>query len=284
MRTSRCLDGDALSMPELPEVETARRGIAPALTGRKVAALVVRERRLRQPLSRRLDRELPGQTIEAVERRAKYLLLRTRAGTVILHLGMSGSLRLVPASAVPDRHDHFDIVLEDGIALRYRDPRRFGLAVWTTADPLRHALLNGIGPEPFSDAFSVVWLHARARGRKTAIKPFLMDSATVAGVGNIYANEALWIAGVHPLRHAGRISALRCEWIVAAVRQVLGDAIRQGGTTLRDFHDEQGRKGWFEPQLKVYGRDGQPCPGCGAAIRSIRQAQRATWYCPACQR
>ncbi len=271
-------------MPELPEVETARRGIAPALTGRKVAALVVRERRLRLPLSRRLDRGLPGQTIEAVERRAKYLLLRTHAGTVILHLGMSGSLRLVRTGATPDRHEHFDIVLTDGVVLRYRDPRRFGLAVWTTGDPLRHELLRNIGPEPFSEAFTGAWLHMRSRGRTTAIKPFLMDAATVAGVGNIYANEALWIAGVRPLRQAGRISAPRYDRVADAIRQVLADAIRQGGTTLRDFHDEQGRKGWFEQQLKVYGRDGLPCTGCGATIRSIRQAQRATWYCAACQR
>lgn len=270
-------------MPELPEVETARRGIAPALTGRKVAAVIVRERRLRQPLPRQLERELPGRTIDAVERRSKYLLLRVGVGAVILHLGMSGTVRLVPAHTVPGRHDHFDIVLDDGIALRFRDPRRFGLALWTTTDPLRHPLLRDIGPEPFSDAFGGAWLHARSRGRKTAIKPFLMDAATVAGVGNIYASEALWITGVHPLRAAGRIAAPRFERIAAAVREVLAAAIRQGGTTLRDFHDEQGRKGWFEQELRVYGRDGQPCPGCGASVRCIRQAQRATYYCGHCQ-
>ncbi len=270
-------------MPELPEVETARRGIAPALTGRRVTAMVVRERRLRLPLPRRLERELPGRTIDAVERRSKYLLLRAGDGAVILHLGMSGTVRLVPAGAAPERHDHFDIVLDDGIALRFRDPRRFGLALWADGDPLRHALLRNIGPEPFSEDFSGAWLHARARGRKTAIKPFLMDAATVAGVGNIYANEALWIAGVHPLRAAGRISAPRFEHIAAAVRDVLAAAIRQGGTTLRDFHDEQGRKGWFEQELRVYGREGLPCPNCGEPVRSVRQAQRATYYCVACQ-
>ncbi len=270
-------------MPELPEVETARRGIAPALTGRSVSAVVVRERRLRVPLPRRLERELPGRTIDAVERRSKYLLLRAGAGTVILHLGMSGTVRLVPAGARPARHDHFDIVMADGITLRFRDPRRFGLALWTTADPLRHPLLRDIGPEPFSDAFGGAWLHARSRGRKTAIKPFLMDAATVAGVGNIYASEALWIAGVHPLRAAGRISGPRFERIAEAVRDVLAAAIRQGGTTLRDFHDEQGRKGWFEQELRVYGREGQPCPGCGEPVRCIRQAQRATYYCSHCQ-
>lgn len=271
-------------MPELPEVETARRGIAPALTGRRVRAVVVRERRLRLPVPHRLARELPGQAIEAVERRAKYLLLRTRAGTVILHLGMSGTLRIVPAAAVPERHEHFDIVLDDGNALRYRDPRRFGLALWTTGDPLRHPLLKDIGPEPFGEVFGGAWLHARSRGKKTAIKPFLMDGTTVAGVGNIYANEALWIAGVHPLRQAGRVAAPRYERIADAVRQVLGEAIRQGGTTLRDFHDEQGRKGWFALQLKVYGRGGEPCVKCGAEVRGIRQGQRATWYCATCQR
>jgi formamidopyrimidine-DNA glycosylase len=271
-------------MPELPEVETTRRGIAPALTGRRVAAVVMRERRLRRPLPLRLARELPGQTIDSVERRAKYLLLRTRAGSVILHLGMSGSLRLVPAAAAPERHDHFDIVLADGVALRYRDPRRFGLALWTTRDPLRHELLRDIGPEPFSEVFGGAWLHARSRGRRTAIKQFLMDATTVAGVGNIYANEALWIAGVHPLRQADRIAAPRYDRIAAAVRAVLDAAIRQGGTTLRDFHDEQGRKGWFELQLKVYGRGGLPCVNCGSTVRGIRQGQRATWYCATCQR
>lgn len=270
-------------MPELPEVETARRGIEPALLGRRVTAVRVRERRLRLPVPRQLERDLPGQSIEAVERRAKYLLLRSAAGTVILHLGMSGSLRLVPERLPPEKHEHVDIVLEDGIALRFRDPRRFGLLIWTRSDPGRHVLLKNIGPEPFGPDFSGEWLHLRSRGRRTAIKPFLMDAATVAGVGNIYASEALWIAGVHPLRAAGRIALPRHERIADAVRQVLAEAITAGGTTLRDFHNELGEPGWFEQQLRVYGRDGLSCAGCGSIVRCIRQAQRATYYCIGCQ-
>lgn len=270
-------------MPELPEVETARRGIAPALLGRRVIAVRVQERRLRQPVPRQLDRELPGQSFEAVDRRAKYLLLRTASGTVIIHLGMSGSLRIITAATPPGRHDHLDIVLDDGRALRYRDPRRFGLVVWTREDPARHRLLRDIGPEPLAADFSGATLHQAARGRRTAIKPFLMDAHVVAGVGNIYANEVLWLAGVHPLRQAGRVSAARYAAVAAGIRQILGQAIELGGTTLRDFHNEQGEPGWFEQQLKVYGRSGQPCAGCGTAIRVIKQAQRATYYCPVCQ-
>lgn len=271
-------------MPELPEVETTRRGIAPALTGRRVTAVVVREPRLRRPVPPALARELPGQRVETVTRRGKYLLLGTRSGTVILHLGMSGSLRILAGDAPPGRHDHVDLVFDDGAVLRLRDPRRFGLVLWTRGDPLQHELLRDLGPEPLDEGFGGACLYARSRGRRVAVKAFLMDARVVVGIGNIYANEALACAGIHPLRAAGRISAARYEDLAACIRQVLGAAIEAGGTTLRDFRDGSGRPGYFAVSLGVYGRTGEPCPRCGAPIRCVRQAQRATWYCPRCQR
>lgn len=271
-------------MPELPEVETTRRGIAPVLTGRRVTAVRVRQPRLRRPVPASLARELPGQRIEAVMRRGKYLLLQTPAGVVIAHLGMSGSLRILARDAPPGPHDHVDIVFEGGVVLRLRDPRRFGLVLWTRGDPLRHALLRDLGPEPLDEAFGGAYLTARSRGRRAPVKAFLMDARTVVGVGNIYANEALACAGIHPLRAAGRISAGRYERLAACIREVLRAAIEAGGTTLRDFRDGSGRPGYFAVSLGVYGRTGEPCPRCGAPIRCVRQGQRSTWYCPRCQR
>ena len=272
-------------MPELPEVETTRRGIEPHVRGRRVAAVRVRERRMRQPVTPGLEGELAGQTVERVERRGKYLLLYTAAGTLILHLGMSGSMRLLQGGEVPPGpHDHLDIVFEGGTVLRLRDPRRFGLALWTREDPLRHALLGSLGPEPLGAGFDGAYLHTLSRGRRTAVKTFIMDGRVVVGVGNIYASEALHCAGIHPLRAAGRISAERYERLAACIRKVLRAAIRQGGTTLRDFSDGDGRPGYFAQRLAVYGREGLPCPTCGAAIRCLRQAQRSTYFCPACQR
>jgi formamidopyrimidine-DNA glycosylase len=271
-------------MPELPEVETTRRGLAPHLTGQTVARVIVREPRLRWPVPAALSRELPGGRITGVERRAKYLLLRTTGGTVILHLGMSGSLRLLPAVSPAMAHEHLDVVLADGRCLRLHDPRRFGAALWTRGDPLHHPLLAGLGPEPLGEGLSGPYLYERARGRRVAIKAFLMDSRTVAGVGNIYANEALFLAGVHPLRAAGRISPARCEALAGGIKQVLGEAIAQGGTTLRDFLASDGRPGYFQLFLRTYGRGGQPCPSCGTRIAHIRQSQRSTFYCGRCQR
>ena len=271
-------------MPELPEVETTRRGIAPHVEGRRVTKVVVRQRRLRWPVPRALQRELTEQTVKSVGRRAKYLLLGTDAGTAILHLGMSGSLRLVPADSPPGPHDHVDLVLDDGNCLRLTDPRRFGALLWTRADPARHPLLRDLGPEPFDAAFNGAYLYRRARGRRLAVKNFLMDSHTVAGVGNIYANEALFLAGIHPARPAGRISARRYERLAQSVRDILQQAIAQGGTTLRDFVGGDGRPGYFRQTLRVYGRAGQPCPVCNTRLRVTHIGQRSTFYCPRCQR
>ena len=271
-------------MPELPEVETTRRGIAPHVTGREVRAVVVRDARLRWPVpTARLQRELVGQRVEDVARRGKYLLLTTSAGTLILHLGMSGSLRLVRAEEPPQKHDHVDIVLDNGQCLRLRDPRRFGAVLWTTRAAERHSLLTSLGPEPLDDDFNGDTLYQRSRGRRIAIKAFIMDSKRVVGVGNIYANEALFLAGIHPLAAAGRVSRARYERLAAAIKQVLQEAIDQGGTTLRDFVNGDGKPGYFQQRLNVYGRAGEACPHCGGPIRLIRQGQRASYYCPRCQ-
>jgi len=271
-------------MPELPEVETTRRGIAPHVTGHRVREVIVRQPRLRWPVPKALARKLAGLTIDAVERRGKYLLLRTTAGTAILHLGMSGSLRIVDATVAPETHDHLDLVLENGRALRLRDPRRFGAALWTETDPLAHKLLAALGPEPLSDAFDTDYLYARSRGRKGSIKEFIMNSHVVVGVGNIYASESLFRAGINPRRAAGRVSRERYAALVKAIKDVLAEAIKQGGTTLRDFVREDGQPGYFRIRLKVYDRADKPCPVCGTAIRQITQGQRSTYYCPACQR
>ena len=271
-------------MPELPEVETTRRGIAPVLEGRRVDALVVRQSRLRWPVPvARLRRELVGQRIEAVSRRAKYLLVRTGHGTALLHLGMSGSLRVLTASTPPGPHDHVDLVLDDGTCLRLRDPRRFGALLWTRRDPLHHPLLRELGPEPFATAFDGAYLHARAKGRRLAVKPFLMDGHVVVGVGNIYASESLHRAGIDPRRAAGRISRARYQRLADAVREVLDEALVAGGTTLRDYTGGHGEAGWFSIHLAVYGRDGEPCPRCGAPVRGLVLGQRSTFFCPACQ-
>lgn len=271
-------------MPELPEVETTRRGIEKYLRGRRVTAVHVRERRLRRPLSRGFERALTGQTIQAVTRRGKYLLLVTPAGTVLIHLGMSGSLRIVAPDQPAQKHDHVDIDCTGGIRLRFRDPRRFGLMLWLPGDPARHELLRGIGPEPLGEEFSGAYLLQAARGRRTAVKLFIMDASIVAGVGNIYANEALFRAGIHPQRAAGRIAAARYERLAAAIRAVLAEAIEQGGTTLRDFYHGTGEPGYFRIRLAVYGREGEPCVVCGGAIRCIRLGQRSTYFCGRCQR
>ncbi len=271
-------------MPELPEVETTRRGIAPHVTGRTISAVIVRQPRLRWPVPRGLDNKLRGQTIQRVGRRAKYLLLTLDSGTLIIHLGMSGSLRLVDAAAPAQKHDHIDILLDDARALRLTDPRRFGAVLFTRDAVESHQLIAHLGPEPLANPFNGNYLFTRSRGRRSSIKQFLMDGRVVVGVGNIYANEALFMAGIHPGREAGRISRTRYVRLAEAVKTVLGEAIRQGGTTLRDFVGGDGRPGYFAQQLNVYGREGESCPRCGRAIRQIRQGQRSSYYCPACQR
>ncbi|MFZ5555143.1 MAG: bifunctional DNA-formamidopyrimidine glycosylase/DNA-(apurinic or apyrimidinic site) lyase [Pseudomonadota bacterium] len=271
-------------MPELPEVETARRGIERRLAGHRITGIVVRNPALRWPVPPELATKLPGRRVGSVRRRGKYLLVDCGGGTLILHLGMSGSLRLVPAEVPPTPHEHVDLRLDDGLALRLRDPRRFGAVLWTEDDPLRHPLLGRLGPEPLTAAFSGETLWRATRGRRAAIKHVLMDSRIVVGVGNIYASEALFRAGVRPGTAAGRLSRARCDRVADAVKATLRAALRGGGTSLRDFVDTDGNLGCFQLRLWVYGRDGEPCRTCGTPIRGRRTGQRSTFYCPSCQR
>jgi formamidopyrimidine-DNA glycosylase len=270
-------------MPELPEVETTRRGIEPHVLGRTVTRLVVRNPSLRWRVTPKLVRELTGQKIVSVGRRGKYLLLGTKAGTLLLHLGMSGSLRVVPGARPADAHDHVDIVLDNGACLRLRDPRRFGSLLWTRDDPRKHKLLRDLGPEPLSPAFNGEYLFGASRGRKRAIRDFLLDSQIVAGIGNIYANEALFAAGLRPTRAAGRITRDQYERLVRSIRATLNRALTAGGTTLRDFRASDGNPGYFQLSLSVYGRAGEPCLACRTPVRARRLGQRSAFFCPKCQ-
>lgn len=272
-------------MPELPEVETTRRGVAPWLEGVRVTGVALRQPRLRWPVPRRLVQELPGRVVLHAERRGKYLLFRAEGDrTLMMHLGMSGSLRVLPAPRPPGPHDHLDIELESGRVLRFHDPRRFGSADWFAGDPLQHPLLRELGPEPLGAEFTPSYLAAACHGRRVAIKQHIMNGRVVVGVGNIYASEALFRAGIHPSRAAGRVSAARLEQLVGAIRAVLEEAIRQGGTTLRDFAWGEDQRGYFRIELAAYDRAGEPCLRCGTAIRQSVQGQRSTYYCPRCQR
>jgi formamidopyrimidine-DNA glycosylase len=269
-------------MPELPEVETTRRGIAPHLVGEVATGAIIRQRCLRWPVPD-LTRLLTGQRLEALERRAKYLLFRFANGTLIVHLGMSGSLRVLDAGRVPRAHDHVDLLFADR-CLRLHDPRRFGAVLWTSGDPLAHPRLRDLGPEPLSDEFDGAYLHQAARGRRVAIKNLLMDGRVVVGVGNIYASESLFHAGIHPARASERVSRARLEHLSDEVKTVLDRAIERGGTTLRDFVNESGEPGYFAQELFVYGRAGEPCRHCTTRIKTRRIGQRASAYCPSCQR
>ena len=271
-------------MPELPEVETTRRGIRRALRGRHVTEFVLRNHKLRWPVDRALVKTLPSQAVRDVHRRAKYLLIELDGGTLIAHLGMSGSLRVMPVEAPWLKHDHYELRLEDGRGLRFNDPRRFGSLHWVTDDPLEHPLLAGLGPEPLDAAFDGAYLSGRARGRKVAVKQFLMDQRIVVGVGNIYASEALFRAGIHPRRAAGKVSGERYVRLAEAVKAVLGEAVQQGGTTLRDYVNADGTPGYFRQKLYVYERAGEPCCRCSTPIRKLAQGQRSTYFCPACQK
>ncbi|MCM2320478.1 DNA-(apurinic or apyrimidinic site) lyase [Pseudomonas linyingensis] len=270
-------------MPELPEVETTRRGIAPHLEGHRVTRVIVRERRLRWPIPEDLDVRLSGQRIERVERRAKYLLIGAECGTLIGHLGMSGSLRLIEAGLPAAKHEHVDIELDSGLALRYTDPRRFGALLWSL-DPLNHELLRKLGPEPLGEDFDGERLYQLSRGKRVAVKPFIMDNAVVVGVGNIYATEALFAAGIDPRREAGSISRARYVRLADDIRRILAQAIDCGGTTLRDFVGGDGKPGYFQQELFVYGRGGEFCKVCGSTLREVKLGQRASVYCPRCQR
>jgi len=271
-------------MPELPEVETSRRGIEPHLCNQKITAIIVRNRQLRWPISVRLQKEATASTINAVRRRAKYLLIDTSQGCIIIHLGMSGSLRMIDNKVPAEKHDHVDIVLSSGQALRLRDPRRFGAVFWTKNDPLKHLRLKDLGKEPLEDALTAEWLYGQSRNRKRAIKSFIMDSKIVVGVGNIYACESLFLAGIHPNKPAGKLSMQRWEKLTHAIKDVLSKAIKQGGTTLKDFTRSDGQPGYFARQLTVYGREGKPCKKCGETLKKITQGQRSTFYCSQCQK
>lgn len=270
-------------MPELPEVETTRRGLVPHLIDRRIATVHVYETRLRWPVAPTLADDLRSQRILAVERRAKYLLLRLERGTLILHLGMSGSLRVLPAHTVLLAHDHFDLRLDSGQALRFNDPRRFGCCLYTTDAWEQHQLLCRLAPEPFDAAFDAAYLHRVTRRRRVAIKQLLLNGRLVTGVGNIYASEALFRARIRPRRAARSLTLLECRALAKAIRSVLRMAIRAGGTTLRDYFNAEGAPGHFRQKLFVYERAGQPCRRCRTPIRQIAQGQRSTYYCAQCQ-
>ncbi len=290
-------------MPELPEVEITRRGLAAHLTRRKIADAVIRNGSLRWPIPKNLPKLLRGLTIRSLKRRAKYLLMDCGSGTLILHLGMSGSLRILPyvMSAAPARgtpvgsplpssdpsagkHDHFDLILSNGTLMRLRDPRRFGAVLWHQGDPATHPLLASLGPEPLEKDFDARYLYQATRGRSVSIKQCIMDNHVVVGVGNIYANESLFRAGIRPQLAAGKLSLPRCAGLVEAIRATLAEAISLGGSTLRDFVSASGQAGYFQQTYWVYGRAGEPCRRCGATIRQIKQGQRSSFYCACCQK
>jgi formamidopyrimidine-DNA glycosylase len=270
-------------MPELPEVETTRRGIAPHLRDQRIARVIVRQSRLRWPIPDELPSLLHRCKITDVTRRGKYLLIGFRHGHLLIHLGMSGSLRVLGNNIPPHKHDHFDLCLSSGRALRLRDPRRFGAVLWTSDPPHQHPLLSALGPEPLENGFDGAYLQRQGLHRRCPIKHLIMDSHVVAGIGNIYASESLFRAGIHPSRPSNRISAARFETLALSIRKVLSEAIAQGGTTLRDFQREDGRPGYFAQQLLVYGRAGEPCPHCGKPILSRVIGQRSSFYCGYCQ-
>lgn len=271
-------------MPELPEVEVTRQGIAPALVGHRTKAAIFRTPRLRYPLPHELATQLPGQKLMSIHRRGKYLLLAFERGHLLIHLGMSGSLRLLPLGVAPEKHDHVDLVFDCGTVLRMRDPRRFGAVLWLSGDPLQHPLLSVLGIEPLTDEFNGLWLKHGLGSLKAAIKPTLMDGHRIVGIGNIYASESLFRARIDPRTVAGKISLRRLERLVGCIKETLTEAINAGGSSLRDFIHSDGSTGYFQTQYFVYGRTGQACRVCGHAIQDIRQGQRATFFCARCQR
>ncbi len=289
-------------MPELPEVEVTRRGLLPHVVGRRIAAVTVRHRGLRWPVDPGLEACLAHRLVRRIERRGKYLLLECISadaaqppGWLLVHLGMTGTLRVLPEAPPPGMHDHFDLLLDAGpapgmladtIVLRFRDPRRFGAILWTTlpeAELASHPLLSTLGIEPFDPAFDGGWLHRHTRGRSAAIKTVLLSGAIVVGVGNIYASESLFRAGIRPTTAAGRLSRARCDRLAQAVRDTLAQAIARGGSTLRDFVGSDGASGYFQLDCFVYDRAGLPCRVCATPVRQIVQGQRSTFYCPKCQ-
>lgn len=271
-------------MPELPEVETTRRGLLPHLVNRRVTDIEIRDRRLRWPTPRGLKQKLAGQKVIDIRRRGKYLIFDFERGHMLAHLGMSGSLRIVDRRAIVRKHDHIDWLFESGKILRFHDPRRFGSIHWIPGDPLQHPLLIHLGLEPLEESFNGGYLLSRGRNRKVAVKNFIMNATVVTGVGNIYASESLFLAGIHPNRPAGDISLASYRLLAEAIKTVLNASIEQGGTTLRDFVNENGNPGYFRQRLRVYERAGNPCPQCGDTIRTQVIGQRASYFCPRCQR
>lgn len=271
-------------MPELPEVEITLRGLTPHLCGQRIRQVIIRNPQLRWPVPTILTNILPGQTLLSLRRRAKYLLLECDSGTLILHLGMSGSLRVLPTTTPAEKHDHFDLIFENNTLMRLRDPRRFGAVLWHEGDIARHPLFLKLGPEPLLDHFDAEHLYRATRKRSVAIKQLIMDSHIVVGVGNIYASESLFHAGIRPQLHAGKLGMARCARLVQTIRATLSASIAQGGSTLRDFVDSNGKPGYFQQSYTVYGRTGEPCRLCGSAIKQIVQGQRSTFYCPGCQK
>lgn len=271
-------------MPELPEVETTLRGLAPALKGRTVCGVNIRQPKLRWPVPAELPDLLTGQKVRGLRRRAKYLLIEFAHGTLILHLGMSGNLRIVAAGTPLKKHDHFDLVLDNGSVMRLHDPRRFGAVLWHSGDVAMHPLLSALGPEPLDEAFDGDYLYPATRNKTAAIKLAIMDQRIVVGVGNIYANEALFRAGIRPQLPANKLSRPRCERLVAEIRATLTAAIAKGGSTLRDYVSSDGSPGYFQQEYWVYGRAGEACRRCGESVRLLRLGQRASFYCPHCQR
>lgn len=271
-------------MPELPEVETTLRGLSPHLSGQRIKQIIIRNPHLRWPIPDNLPGILRKQTIRTLHRRAKYLLLECDSGTLILHLGMSGSLRVLPDNTTAEKHDHFDLILENGTLMRLRDPRRFGAVLWHEGDIALHTLLAKLGPEPLLEDFDGEYLYRVTRKRSATIKQVIMDSHIVVGVGNIYASESLFHAGIRPQLPAGKLSLPRCKRLVQTIRSTLSASIAQGGSTLRDFTDSNGKPGYFQQNYAVYGRTGEPCRVCGTPIKQIVQGQRSTFYCPVCQK
>jgi formamidopyrimidine-DNA glycosylase len=271
-------------MPELPEVETSRRGIEPHLRNRTITDITIRQHRLRWPIPENLPALAQGQKIREVCRRAKYIYLKLDNGNIIIHLGMSGSLRFCNAGTTPEKHDHIDITIANKNILRLRDPRKFGCVLWQADDINLHKLIQPLGPEPLEAEFDASYLHAKAAKRKCTIKALIMNSHIVVGVGNIYASEALFRAGINPKRKAGNISLTRLHKLVESIKLTLSLAIEEGGTTLRDFTGSNGQPGYFAQKLLVYGRTGQKCTYCDASIKQFSQQARSTFYCPNCQR
>jgi formamidopyrimidine-DNA glycosylase len=270
-------------MPELPEVETTRLGIQAHIEQQIVTQVIIRQPRLRWPVSPEISTRLLNQAITRVFRRGKYLLLETLAGTVIIHLGMSGSLRILPYEALPGKHDHIDIIFNNNICLRFNDPRRFGCFLWTPENPEQHSLLKNLGPEPLTEAFDGDYLFEVSRGRNMPVKSFIMDGKIVVGVGNIYANEALFYSNIHPEEPAKKINAARYHRLADIIKIILAQAIKIGGTTIRNFSGSDGKPGYFKQQLKAYGRGGLPCRQCQTILTEIRLGKRTTVYCANCQ-